>query len=207
MAEDWRFDDPPNAASLTTKFVIDGSQILRVYHDYDGGWQFHGSPDQATTTDVARLVTLGSMIGRDPSLADLYDLPWGWRAIRRSVDEPWTRQKNNPFPTYEENGYYLEDAVWMSQHRDDVNPPAKEIRENLMVGTYVKLFFRFAAANADRRDGEVERMWVRVTSRDEDDNYMGILENDPVHDQVLSCGDSIHFHPLHVMEVLMERSA
>jgi hypothetical protein len=37
MAEDWQFVDPPNAASLTTKFVLDGSPILRVYHDYDGG--------------------------------------------------------------------------------------------------------------------------------------------------------------------------
>ena len=49
LAIRWRFDDPPNAASLTTKLVLDGSPILRVYHDYDGGWQFHGSPDQATT--------------------------------------------------------------------------------------------------------------------------------------------------------------
>jgi hypothetical protein len=50
-------------------------------------------------------------------------------------------------------------------------------------------------------------MWVRVTALDEDDNYVGTLENDPVHDQVLSCGDSIHFHPLHVMEVLTENGA
>src|SRR5215470_17076351 len=91
MAKDWRFDDPPNAASFTTKFVLDGSPILRVYHDYEGGWQFHGSSDHPT--DVARLVSLGSMIGRDPSLAQLHDLPWGWRAIRRSVDAPWAGKR------------------------------------------------------------------------------------------------------------------
>jgi len=207
MTNAWRFDDPPNAASFTTRFVLDGSPILRVYHDYDGGWQFHGSSDHSATTDVGRLVSLGSIIGRDSSLAELHDLPGGWCATRRSVDAPWVREKNNPFPTYKENGYYLEDAVWMSQYRDDVKPPAEEIRNSLAVGTYVKLIFRFAPENADRHDGEVERMWIRVTALDEDENYIGALENDPVHDQVLGCGDSIHFHPLHVIEVLTENGA
>jgi hypothetical protein len=50
-------------------------------------------------------------------------------------------------------------------------------------------------------------MWVRVAGLDEEEYYLGTLENDPVHDQVLSCGDSIHFHPLHVMEVLTENGA
>lgn len=207
MANDWRFDDPPNTASFTTKFVLDGSPILRVYHDYDGGWQFHGSSDHPATTDVARVVSLGSMIGRDIGLVELHDLPCGWRATRNSVDSRWAREKNNPFPTYEQNGYYLEDAMWVSQYRDDVKPPPEEIRNNLAAGMYVKLLFRFAAEMANRQDGEVERMWVQVTGRDEDENYIGILENDPVHDQVLSCGDKIHFHPLHVMEVLAESGA
>lgn len=201
MTDDWRFDDPPNTASFTTIFVIDGSPILRVYHDYEGGWQFHGSPHHPSTPNVLDVVSLGSMIGRDSSLAQLHDLPWGWRATRVSVDAPWAREKDNPFPTYEENGYYLEDAVWVSHYRDDVNPPSEEIRNSLAVGAYVKLIFRFAGEMADRQDGEVERMWVRVTELDEDENYVGTLENDPIHDQVLSCGDEIHFHPLHVMEV------
>ena len=164
-------------------------------------------PIHPATIDVARVVALGEVIGRDPTLAELYDLPCGWCATRSSVDTPWTRERNNPFPTYEENGYYLEDAVWMSQYRDDIQPPAEEIRDNLAVGTYVKLIFRFAAENADRRDGEVEWMWVRVTGVNEDDTYVGTLENDPVHDSTLTCGDSIFFHPLHVMAVLTESGA
>lgn len=207
MAKEWQFDDPPNAASFTTKFVLNGSPILRVYHDYDGGWQFHGSADDPATTDVGRVVSLASMVRRDPSLTQLHDLPCGWRAIRTSLYAAWVREKNNPFPTFAENGYYLEDAMWMSQYRDDVHPPPEEIRNSLLVGTYVKLMFRFAAENADRQDGEVERMWVRVTALDEDENYIGTLENNPAQDQVLRCGDSIHFHPLHVIEVLTENGA
>ena len=207
MNTNWEFHDPPNAASLTTTFVLDGAPVMRVYHDYDGGWQFHGSPDQPATTDVARLVSLSSMIGRDSSLAELSDLPYGWRAIRTSADSPWSREKNNPFPTCEENGYYLEDAVWMSQCRDDVNPPPEEIRDNLSVGTYVKLLFRFAAEEDNRHDYDTERMWVLITALDNDGNYLGTLENDPNHNDVLSCGDTIHFHSLHVMAVLTDDGA
>jgi hypothetical protein len=203
----WPFDDPPNTASLTTSFVLDGSPILRVYHDYDGGWQFHGSPDHPATTDVARVVSLHTMIARDATLAELHDLPYGWRAFRTAVETPWTREKNNPFPTHAENGYYIEDAVWMSQYRDDVNPPPEELRDDLQAGTYVKLLFRFAAEDAEREDNQTERMWVLITEVDEDENYIGTLENDPSHGHVLACGDTIHFHPRHVMDILEDNGA
>jgi hypothetical protein len=207
MADSWQFDDLPNTTSFTTKFVLDGSPILRVYHDYDGGWQFHGSPDDPATPDVARLVSLGSMIARDATLNELHDLPDGWRAFRTSAEKPWQRQKNNRFPTYAESGYYLEDAVWLAQYRDDVHPLSEALRGNLKVGTYVKLAFRFAAENAERRDKQTERMWVLVTHIDEDENYIGTLENEPRYSGTLTCGDTIHFYPLHVMEVLEESSA
>ena len=207
MADHWQFDDPPNIASFTTTFVLDGTPILRVYHDYDGGWQFHGSPDDSATPDVTRLVSLGSMIARDPTLNKLHDLPNGWQAFRSSATKPWKRQKNHPFPTYSENGYYLEDAIWMAQYRDDVRPPSEELRGNLKVGTYVKLLFRFAAEDANRRDKQTERMWVLITEVDEDGNYIGTLEHDPHHSNTLTCGDTIHFHPLHVMEILDESGA
>lgn len=103
-----------------------------------------------------------------------------------------------------ENGYYLEDAVWMAQYRDDVQPPPEEIRESLSVGAYVKLLFRFTAEDAERADGQIERMWVLITDIDEDDNYVGALQNDPHHADTLACGDRIRFHPIHVMAILDE---
>jgi hypothetical protein len=147
------------------------------------------------------------MISRDTTVVELHDLPYGWRASRPTAESPWTREKNNPFPTHEESGYYLEDAVWMAQYRADVNPPPEDVRNNLPVGTYVKLLFRFAAENAERKDNETERMWVLITELDDDEYYVGTLENDPNHDDVLSFGDTIHFHPLHVMEILDEDGA
>lgn len=204
MVPDWQFDDAPNTASLTTSFVLDGSPILRVYHDYEGGWQFHGPPDQPATTSAGRVVLLGEMIDGDPSLAELHDLPFGWRAYRKSLKSQWQREKNNPFPTHAENGYYLEDAVWLAQYRDDVNPPPDEVRNNLSAETYVKLLFRFRAEDAARQDNDTERMWVLITEVDEDGFYVGTLENDPHHDRILKYGDTVHFHPVHVMTVMAE---
>lgn len=204
MNKNWPFDDPPNAASLTTTFVLAGAPILRVYHDFDGGWQFHGSPEDPATEDVARVVSLGSMIARDATLAELHALPYGWRAFRTSVNRPWSREKNHPFPTFAENGYYLEDAVWTAQYRDDVRPPPEDVRADVPAGAHVKLLFRFAAEDAERAEGQTERMWVLVTGIDEDDNYVGRLANEPQHAESLACGDSLSFHPLHIMEILDE---
>jgi hypothetical protein len=202
MSAAWQFVDAPTTASLTTTFVLDGSPILRVYHDYEGGWQFHGSPDQPATPDVCKLVSLKSMIDRDSALTELYDLPHGWSAIRANPESSWTRAKNHPFPAYEKDGYYLEDAVWISQYLDDVHPPAEEIRNNLPGGAYVKLLFRFAHEDAERQHNETERMWVQITHRDDSGYYVGTLENDPLHQDSLQAGDTVHFHPWHVMERL-----
>ena len=90
-------------------------------------------------------------------------------------------------------------------YRDDVTCTLRGTsRENLAPGTYVKLPFRFRAEDANRRDFDTERMWVLVTEVDDDGYYVGTLENDPKHDGKLRCGDTIHFHPLHVMEVIVD---
>ena len=87
---DWPFEDPPNTASITTRQVLDGAPILRVAHDADdGAWQFLcGTTDDPAD---ARVVGLGRMYGRDPSLGTLADLPEGWRAWRTSPTHPWER--------------------------------------------------------------------------------------------------------------------
>lgn len=86
----WPFPDAVNTASFTTRHVLDGSKpVVEVYHDHDGDWQFLCG----TTTDVAdlKLVCMGCMLERDPSLADLADLPFGWSATRDGQGGRWTR--------------------------------------------------------------------------------------------------------------------
>ena len=196
----WLFHDAPNTACFTTGHVLDGSPILRVYHDYDGDWQFHGDPSQSADDEDAKLVCLAEIVSLDASLAELHDLPYGWRAERTSVSRQWTRHKNHTFPTFTDIGYYLEDAMWLSEFLPDIDPPDADIRENLSIGQYAKLVFRFAAEDSDREVNECERMWVAVTGLDGDGHYFGTIENDPRH-EAAKYGDSLVFHPLHVAEV------
>ena len=90
----WPFEDPPNVMVFTTKTVAFSRQpVLLVTHDDDdGAWQFLPREGAGDEKDAA-VVTLRTMIERDPTLAQLADLPLGWRAWRESLDSPWQRKR------------------------------------------------------------------------------------------------------------------
>ena len=90
--ETWPFEEAVNTASFTTKQVLEGLHpIVEVYHDHEGDWQFLCG----TTTDIAdlKLVCMGCMLERDPTLANLADLPPGWCATRASPQSQWVREE------------------------------------------------------------------------------------------------------------------
>ena len=97
----WLFDQPRNCASITMRQVLEGSEpILSVTHDADDhGWQFIGSTD--ANTDDGRVVGLGCIVDKDPSLLEVADLPPGWRAFRSRLGAPWQREKRPPDPDEE----------------------------------------------------------------------------------------------------------
>lgn len=199
----WMFHDPPETLSFTTDFVLEGEPIVFVSHDYDGDWQFHG--DQDPSEAEPQVVCLGSMVSLDSSLEGLFDLPRGWAAERKSPKHKWRRFKNHPFPTFDDDGYYLDDAVALAEVRDDLSPPSERRREGCRPGDTVKLLFRFANESAPREDGQTERMWVTITEVDEEDGiYTGQLDNDPVH-TVLECGETLSFLPVHIAEIYRKR--
>jgi hypothetical protein len=91
-ADGWQFEDAQNTAVITTWPVLDGREpILLVTHDEDdGGWQFlGGTVDEAS----AAVVGLGKIVARDPSVAELHDLPLGWRAWRPDARSAWRRER------------------------------------------------------------------------------------------------------------------
>jgi hypothetical protein len=91
MDTSWLFVDPPNVAVITVAQITDSDHpVLYVSHDADdGAWQFlTGGP--LTETD-ARVVSLRSMLQRDPSLVELADLPRGWIAWRDDRTCTWQR--------------------------------------------------------------------------------------------------------------------
>jgi hypothetical protein len=90
MTDSWLFDQPPNCAVITLRRIVDGGPILFVSHDADDdGWQFLDG--ESAEMDEALVVSLKSMLDRDPSLGELADLPLGWIATRKSRSHPWKR--------------------------------------------------------------------------------------------------------------------
>ena len=93
MEKNWRFTDPENAAVITLKQIIsEGQPILHVSHEIaDGGWQFLGWGD--VSPEDAKVVALRTIVRLDPSVQELADLPRGWHAWRKDVNERWQRGK------------------------------------------------------------------------------------------------------------------
>ena len=91
VALGWPFVEPENLAVITTKQIVSGDHpILHVVHNNDDeGWQFLGPV--TPREDDAAVVALRTIVRVDETVGMLADLPPGWRAWRRSPDEPWRR--------------------------------------------------------------------------------------------------------------------
>ena len=96
MPHTWPFTNPPNTAVFTTVHVLERRlPITLVTHDAeDGAWQFLCG----TTNDDAdgRIVGLATVLDLDPTVAQLADLPLGWRAQRGRPGDPWHRSPSRP---------------------------------------------------------------------------------------------------------------
>jgi hypothetical protein len=83
----------PNVDVVTLKAVGDGSlPVLRVDCVREGGeWMF--LPGEGRGAPVYTVVTLGSLLERDPTLKTVLDLKPGWGAVRKKVGGPWVRRR------------------------------------------------------------------------------------------------------------------
>jgi hypothetical protein len=84
---DFRFYEERNVAVFTTKHVLEGKQILYVYHNDDGAWQFHSEQDPQL--EDSKLVSLETITKLDQGINDLYHLNYGQNAWRESIDDEW----------------------------------------------------------------------------------------------------------------------
>ena len=83
----------PNTATITDVAILEnGAEVGLVTHDEeDGMWQFLPFAG-ATQEEDGRVVALKTLLALDPSLAEVLDLPPGWRAWRRCKSDGWTRE-------------------------------------------------------------------------------------------------------------------
>lgn len=88
----WPFQDPINAAVISTKQVFNQNfPILRVCHDSDGDWQI--LCDTTNDTDDGIVVCLGCAYEKDKTIGELHDLPLGWAAWRETDSSEWIREE------------------------------------------------------------------------------------------------------------------
>ena len=93
---DWKFPDKPHTKAFISKAVLEGKEwISYVTHDRsDGAWQILG--ETGIEGGGPELACLHHMVDKDPTLAELADLPKGWYAERTEPAEPWERFENEP---------------------------------------------------------------------------------------------------------------
>jgi hypothetical protein len=91
----WLFQAGRNRAVFTTKPVSQlGQPVLLVFHDREGDWQF--SCGTTNEQKDMQLVSLGAMVQRDSTLAQVADLPEGWCAFRPTGEAEWQREPMEP---------------------------------------------------------------------------------------------------------------
>jgi hypothetical protein len=91
---DWKFKDDPHTRVFLSETVHKGAEpVTYVSHDAsDGVWQFLG--DSMSDGGGPVISCFHHPVDRDPSLAELADLPLGWYAERGKAGEPWVRKKH-----------------------------------------------------------------------------------------------------------------
>jgi len=86
----WKFDQAPNVACITSQAVLDGRPVLTATHySDDHSWAFldGGEGDESTT----RVVSMASILQRHPDLDGIADLAPGSTATRQGPGMPWHR--------------------------------------------------------------------------------------------------------------------
>lgn len=98
---EWPFDQGKNVACLTTVQVLQqGFPVLQVRHyEDDHSWAF--TCGTSNLSEDARVVGMGEILSRDPSLRTVADLPPGWSAWRENCTADWNRYETPPDPDEE----------------------------------------------------------------------------------------------------------
>lgn len=94
-------------------------------------------------------------------------------------------------------GYYLDDATAIAEDAPyTFYIPSQSIIDQLEVGNLVKLIFIFESHEPEMP--LAERMWVKITARN-GSQFIGELNNLPLHIGVLSWGYEIAFQAKHII--------
>ena len=71
--------------------VFDETRPVLLVNRSDGDWCFLCGEGHPNGADDYRVVGIGHVLEKDPSLMELHDLAPEWNAERKSVGEAWVR--------------------------------------------------------------------------------------------------------------------
>jgi len=90
-AMEWKFDQAPNVACITSQAVLDGSPVLVVTHySDDHSWAFLDGAEADPAQ--ARVVSMGSIVRLHPDVEAVADLLPGMNAVRSASGAAWHRE-------------------------------------------------------------------------------------------------------------------
>jgi hypothetical protein len=85
----FKFKDAENKACFTCNHVLNRERpILYVSHDSEGDWQFLCGQEDHTEED-AKIISLKQATELDQTINDLYEMPVGFGAERKTVKDKW----------------------------------------------------------------------------------------------------------------------
>jgi len=90
----WVFDQARNVATITTRQVIHENYpiLSAVHYDDDDSWGF--TCGTTNKSEDLMVVGMGEIVDRDLTLKSIADLPPGWSAFRKSINDEWIRTKD-----------------------------------------------------------------------------------------------------------------
>jgi hypothetical protein len=96
LADDWNYQVPKNSMVTTNLKVLLGEKITEVMRWEEDEWEmFVGNPSDESEKNM-RIVSLGTMIGIDPSLLRSLDLDVGTGIWRDTIKLEWNKWGNSP---------------------------------------------------------------------------------------------------------------
>lgn len=92
----YKFTDPENTACFVCNHVLNKERpILYASHEEeDGFWQFLCGHDSHTESDY-KIISLKEVVGLDESINDLFEMPLGVGAERKTEISNWKSFKLN----------------------------------------------------------------------------------------------------------------
>lgn len=90
---EWKFDQAPNAACITSAALLDGSPVLVVTHyGDDHSWAFMDCADADPAQ--ARVVSMASVVQLHPDVEAIADLLPGMNAACSAPGAAWRRESH-----------------------------------------------------------------------------------------------------------------